>query len=203
MFHNSKCAVYYTPAKFRLDHATQKASAINKDWILPVVTIRNPYTWFQSMCKNEYTAKWEHRKQECPKLRLAPHGDWNNSVSVKFADEREDRHWYSYYNDQADFPFVAVRMEDLVFYPKETTKAVCECAGGNIRTDQPFQFIVDSAKADSPGHDHSTGIFAAWVKYSKRPLPRHGLFEEDYVAAKQALDQNLMESLGYDHPSAN
>lgn len=94
-------------------------------------------------------------------------------------------------------------MEDLVFYPKETTKAVCECAGGKIRTDQPFQFIVDSAKADSPGHDVSTGIFAAWVKYAKRPQPRYGLLEEDYAAAIESLNQALMESLGYHHPSAN
>jgi hypothetical protein len=43
-------------------------------------------------------------------------------------------------------------MEDLVFYHMETTKAICECAGGiKIRMDQPFQFIVDLAKADSPG----------------------------------------------------
>ena len=94
-------------------------------------------------------------------------------------------------------------MEDLVFYPKETTKAVCECAGGEIRTDQPFQFIVDSAKADSPGHDISTGIFAAWVKYSKRPTARYGLLEEDYEAAIQGLNTTLMKSLGYYHPPAN
>ena len=133
-------------------------------------------------------------------------------MTVKFADNREDRHrslahlwndWYSYYVDQADYPFVVVRMEDLVFYPKETTRLVCECAGGKIRTDQEnFQFVVDSAKADSPGHDKSTGIFAAWVKYSTRPEPRFGFSEQDYEAAKEALNGKLMASLGYKHPPA-
>ena len=164
------------------------------------------------MCKNGYTAKWRHKIKDCPKLEIAPNGEWNNPVTVKYADGREDNHkslahlwndWYSYYVDSADYPFVVVRMEDLVFYPKETTKAVCECAGGKIVTDQAFQFIVDSAKADSPGHDHSTGIYAAWVKYSKRPLPRSGLSEDDYTAATAALNEELMKSLGYHHPPSS
>lgn len=132
---------------------------------------------------------------------------------MTYADNREDEHrslahlwndWYSYYVSEADFPFVVVRMEDLVFYPKETTRLICECAGGKIRTDQErFQFIVDSAKADSPGHDKSTGIFAAWVKYSKRPEPRFGFSRLDYDAAREVLDEKLMDSLGYSHPPAD
>ncbi len=133
-------------------------------------------------------------------------------MTVTYAENRDDQHrslahlwndWYSYYINEADYPFVVVRMEDLVFYPKETTRLICECAGGEIRTDQDrFQFVVDSAKADSPGHDKSTGIFAAWVKYSRRPEPRFGFSEQDYEAAREALDEKLMDSLGYKHPPA-
>lgn len=217
----------HTPVKFRLEHATQKASAINKEWILPVVTVRHPYSWFRSMCKNSYSAKWSHKKKgtDCPNIRAHSKddiqynreqghndvqiGDWN-PVTVKYADEREDHHeniatlwndWYGYYLEQ-DIPYVMIRMEDMVFYPKETTKAVCECAGGEIRKDtDAFTFIVDSAKADSPGHDKSTGIFAAWVKYSKRPEPMFGFSQQDYEDAKSILNQDLMTSLGYHHPA--
>lgn len=28
--------------------------------ILPIVIVRDPYTWFQSMCKNRYSAHWYH-----------------------------------------------------------------------------------------------------------------------------------------------
>ncbi|KAL3909534.1 MAG: hypothetical protein SGILL_008049, partial [Bacillariaceae sp.] len=212
----------HTPAKFRLEHATTKASAIKKEYILPVVTTRHPYTWFKSMCKNGYTAKWDHHKTgkdgmtlKCPNLKVGGGSDnkvWN-PVTVTFAEKREDHHlslahlwndWYSYYVDQADYPFVVVRMEDLVFYPKETTQIICECAGGRIQTDRDsFGFIVDSAKADSPGHDKSTGIFAAWVKYSKQPGPKYGLSGSDYASAKEALNGKLMERLGYEHPPAN
>eukprot|EP00529_Nitzschia_sp_RCC80_P031396 CAMPEP_0113497462 /NCGR_PEP_ID=MMETSP0014_2-20120614/30646_1 /TAXON_ID=2857 /ORGANISM="Nitzschia sp." /LENGTH=361 /DNA_ID=CAMNT_0000391409 /DNA_START=444 /DNA_END=1526 /DNA_ORIENTATION=+ /assembly_acc=CAM_ASM_000159 len=141
----------HTPVKFRLEHATQKASAINKEWILPVVTVRHPYTWFKSMCKNSYSAKWSHRGKKggtdgCPNIRSNTKDDirYNrdqgrddvqigdyNPVVVKYADERTDNHeniaalwndWYGYYLKE-DIPYVMIRMEDMVFYPKETTKA--------------------------------------------------------------------------------
>jgi hypothetical protein len=193
-----------------LEHSTKKANAIAKEYILPVVTIRNPYTWFLSMCKNGYTAQWEHGQKppDCPMLRMTPESESWNPVDVTFADNRQDHHlslahlwndWYSYYVDQADYPFVVVRMEDLVFYPKEITKAICECAGGEI-IDQPFQFIVNSAKADSPGHDTSTGIYAAWIKYAKRPEANGGFSKEDYQGAQEALNYTLMQAMGYHHP---
>jgi hypothetical protein len=151
--------------------------------------------------------------RDCPNLKVGgPASRVWNPVTVTFAQNREDHHlslahlwndWYSYYLDQATYPFVVVRMEDMVFYPKETTKIICECAGGKIETDQDnFQFIVESAKADSPGHDKSTGIFAAWVKYSKPPPPKYGFSDLDYMTAKEALNSKLMESLGYQHPPA-
>lgn len=226
----------HTPVKFRNEHSTKQATAINKDYILPVVTIRHPYSWFGSMCKNGYTAKWEHRKikyhpdssspvhhNDCPKL--TQHGPSSSSqnppwnpVTVTYAEQRTDHHlslahlwndWYAYYLKGGikgiggdDIPFVVVRMEDLVFFSKETTTLVCECAGGKIRNDQPFQHITDSAKKDSPGHDKSTGLFEAWSVNAKPNLKeRYGFEEHDYDAARVALDEGLMERLGYHHPS--
>jgi hypothetical protein len=186
--------------------------AINSEWILPIITVRHPYTWFKSMCKNPYTAKWRHRKNDpsdCPAIK-GPLGDWNG-VSVHYGGG-DDNHksiahlwndWYSFYIKEASYPWLAIRMEDLVFYPKETIRAVCECAGGEIRKDQDFKFIVESAKADSPGHDPSTGIYAAWIKYSKRPEPMFGFSETQYEAAIEALDSDLMSAFGYHHPRPN
>ena len=92
-------------------------------------------------------------------------------------------------------------MEDLVFYPKETIYQVCECAGGKIRDDQPFELIKDSAKGDSRGHDASTGIYEAWIKYSKPNTKEHyGFSEDDYTNSRKALNGTLMEFLGYKHP---
>lgn len=217
----------HTPVKFRKLHSTKKAADIRKEYILPVVTIRHPYSWFGSMCKNGYTAKWDHRRtpkkgdgkpKNCPSLKYgdSPKTAWN-PVTVTYAEKREDHHlslahlwndWYAYYLDLGkrgggdDFPFLVIRMEDIVFHPKETIYQVCECAGGKIRDDQAFQLITDSAKGDSPGHDASTGTYEAWVKYSlPNTKERYAFSEADYNHAIRALNQTLMESLGYKHPS--
>mmetsp|Transcript_27743 Transcript_27743/g.67534 ORF Transcript_27743/g.67534 Transcript_27743/m.67534 type:complete len:404 (-) Transcript_27743:769-1980(-) len=203
----------HTPAKFRNQHSTLKAQKIKKEYILPVVTMRNPYTWFKSMCHNGYAARWKHRKSEmgCPNLKDPQEGGSWNPVKVLYGEGREDDHlslahmwndWYGYYLKEADYPFVALRMEDLVFYPKETIRQVCECAGGKIRTDQSFKFIVESAKADSPGHDKTTGIYEAWIKYSKPAPAMGGLSAEDFLHSKEALNRTLMNLMGYRHPPA-
>jgi hypothetical protein len=36
--------------------------------ILPVVAVRDPYSWMQSMCRHGYTANWLHTNKHCPNL---------------------------------------------------------------------------------------------------------------------------------------
>jgi hypothetical protein len=89
---------------------------------------------------------------------------------------------------------------DLIFHPQPTVTAVCECAGGRIRTDRPFVFTIESAKADSPGHDTSTGLVEAWVKYGQDLPAAAGFREIDYESSREALDQHLMDLFHYQHP---
>lgn len=45
----------HQPPKFRLDHGVyhdKKAEDMPNENILPIVTIRDPYAWLQSMCRN-------------------------------------------------------------------------------------------------------------------------------------------------------
>jgi hypothetical protein len=108
--------------------------------------------------------------------------------------------WYKMYIDDATYPRLIVRLEDLMFHAEETTTIICTCVGGQIRTDRNFTYVLDSAKADSPGHDASTGFVQAWIKYSQ-PIPPRGSFRpDDYEAAIEALNPQYMELFHYDHP---
>jgi hypothetical protein len=198
-----------TDPRLRDKHSTQHAREINKDYVLPVVTIRNPWTWMQSMCKNNYAARWLHRSQ-CPNLRIIDSSGeehWNN-LTVLYGAGPESytslvhlwNDWYKSYTIDAQYPIIMIRMEDLIFHTKETVTAVCECAGGKLRTDRPFRFIQESAKKDSPGHDTTTGYIEAWIKYSKLLQPEAGFAHNDYEAALEGLDQELMDSFHYQHP---
>ena len=173
------------------------------------------------MCKNPYTAKWPHY-HICPHLLLSDNNnnssnnnqsnDWNQ-VTVKYGAGSETYQslvhvwldWYKQYMVDADYPLLVVRMEDLVFYTQETITQICECAGGVVADPDQFEYVIESAKKDSPGHDTSTGLVTAWIKYSQPLQPQAGFVPEDYQAALHALNQDpyhLMNKLGYDHPPA-
>lgn len=38
------------------------------DQVLPVVIVKDPYTWFPSMCRHNYAARWPRHKDHCPNL---------------------------------------------------------------------------------------------------------------------------------------
>jgi hypothetical protein len=174
----------------------------------------------QSMCKNPYSARWPHHRQ-CPNLKQQQQqqqqhdnqdeDDWNR-VTVKYGAATETytslahlwNEWYSEYDAHSgedpaqNYPWIMVRMEDVVFHTVETVTAVCQCAGGEVT--EPFEYTVESAKKDSPGHDTSTGIVKAWTRYGQPLPPRAGFTGDDYEAALEAIDQNWMDRLHYHHP---
>lgn len=48
----------HQPPRFRLKNVLNKN--INNEFILPIVVVRDPWTWMQSMCKTRYSAHWFH-----------------------------------------------------------------------------------------------------------------------------------------------
>lgn len=199
----------HTAANYRDQHTTNKAGDISKECTLPVVTIRNPYDWMKSMCKNRYTAKWPHGNK-CPHLVSNPQTMQGTNLSVKYGDYEDWfdslahlwNGWYHQYWKEADYPFLMVRFEDLIFHAKNVTTQICHCAGGEIRTDRPFFHIVKSAK-DGPGHgkkEERTDMVKAWKRFGN-PMPARADFSKvDYKAARKFLDKELMKVFGYKHP---
>eukprot|EP00521_Asterionellopsis_glacialis_P007694 CAMPEP_0195287108 /NCGR_PEP_ID=MMETSP0707-20130614/4312_1 /TAXON_ID=33640 /ORGANISM="Asterionellopsis glacialis, Strain CCMP134" /LENGTH=450 /DNA_ID=CAMNT_0040346835 /DNA_START=234 /DNA_END=1582 /DNA_ORIENTATION=+ len=207
----------HTPAHYKWDHATKQAQAINKTNILPVVTIRHPYDWMTSMCHHNYEARWNHNDQgQCPHLAdLDPMTHQPQLVPVNVNIRERVVHkslahlwndWYHEYYDppaqESPYPFLMVRFEDIIFHTKQTTQQICECAGGILRPNEPFQYIVESAK-DGPGHgkvSERTGMVKAWMKYGTPPSPQHGFNNLDYHMAQQHLSSQLMNEFQYSHP---
>jgi hypothetical protein len=115
----------HTPAHYKTLHAATHATGVNKDDVLPIVTIRHPYWWMHSMCKNPYTTRWHvKRRDACPDLRLEPPDNtlekdddlpWNN-VTVKYGAGSEHyqslvhlfNDWYHEYTERADYPWVSL-----------------------------------------------------------------------------------------------
>lgn len=218
----------HQPPRVRLEH--KLIESINNTDILPVVSIRDPYSWMQSMCRHSYAGTWDHSDEHCPNLVLNQ-ADFdlfgknyyrrnfraNLHRSSEIAPVYVDYNkmyvyhdslvgmWNDWYNEyvQADFPRVLVRMEDLVFHTRNVTQAVCECAGGMLREGE-FQYVQGSAK---PGHNfanqYKTTMLDAMIRYgsAQSNLERiKGMTKDDIAYARSTLSPDLMEAFGYRHP---
>ena len=152
---------------FRQGHKTKKDGNVDTNNILAAVTVRDPLTWLGSMCRHTYTAHFPHTSKHCPdfsfsdlKTSVKYNGFWRHHDSIVHM-------WNSYYTEykEAEFPRLIVRYEDLIFHPELTTKTVCECAGGSMRKDGRFKYIVDSAKKGPNAHGKvRTGYAESLVK---------------------------------------
>jgi len=201
----------HTPANFKNNHTAPKNEEIIKDHCLPIVTVRNPFDWMVSMCNIPYTARWPHHRI-CPHLvemssngKKVPVG-----VKVKLAEQWLNfdsladlwNEFYAQYYRDFEYPYLIVRFEDLTFRQYETTKTICECAGGVVKPQNMFKYIIKSAK-QGPGHgkvSERTGMVEAWIKYGQPKQVKGGFSDEDYDAAIELLSHEFMESMGYKYP---
>lgn len=55
-------------AAVRGNHTAPDMEAIDIGHVLPVVMIRDPYSWLQSMCAHPYAATWPYGPHHCPNL---------------------------------------------------------------------------------------------------------------------------------------
>jgi len=203
---------------------------------LPVVSIRDPYTWLQSMCRQPYAASYSFGKSSCPNIVPYPsdieaHPRFKNAkhipVFVKydkgFTIKYESmahlwNEWYTEYiefenanTDQhhagvtniamktPDFPFIVVRMEDLIFNADAVIPQMCECVGGTLKGDHVKQYanIANMNHGIDKSGGRKTGLLRSVVNYGNITKRRDGYPKFQLVAAKDTLDSRLMSELGY------
>jgi hypothetical protein len=167
-------------ASWKWTNTANHESKTDKTTVLPVVLVRDPYSWMKSMCRNHYGARWHYTKEHCPNLvpnqhdlQLFPYqgsnipvrldygggggGDDSSSsaaAAVNITSYDSLAHLWSEWNRQywqVDYPRIMVRYEDVLFYPRELITRICTCAGGVTAPPHEFTYFVNSAKW-GPGH---------------------------------------------------
>jgi len=202
--------------EFRKNHKTKPGDKdIEAHNVMPIVTIRDPYVWMQSMCRHQYGAYWPSETGHCPNLipdsrdtKEEPWLKYKESVPIdvqysEFNRQHESlvhfwNEWYSEYL-QAPFPRVIVRFEDLIFHAKSVITTVCQCAGGTM---QPkFSYITNSAKKGTPGAHGSrqdrTSFVDAIIRYGKDTSRLDGFTTDDIEFARSHLNLHLMDLFAY------
>ena len=58
-------------ASVKHTHTANNMEEYNKNDVLPIVIIRDPYAWLQSMCASPYATHWRHGHHHCPNFQAA------------------------------------------------------------------------------------------------------------------------------------
>ena len=183
----------HIPFSYRLNHTAWKFQDYNLDPTnaLPVLSVKDPYTWMQSMCKQPYAAQYDHSKSTCPnivpyesdikahprfaKMKYIPvhvKYDQTNGLVKKYQSMAHLwNEWNSEYikihehnntmKSPTDFPFIVVRLEDLTFHGETVIPQICECAGGTLKGE-----IKQIAKIANQNHavDMSSGKMSGLLR---------------------------------------
>ena len=211
-------------ASLRLKHEAEIGSKdVNQSHVLPIVMVKDPYHWMQSMCRHSYQANWYHTNDHCPnlipnKFDFGHRGIRPNSgpinVNVRYTEDRSKishhkdglvglwNDWYTEYYDRNgdDFPRLIIRYEDLLFHQKEVMKSVCDCAGGELKNQHRMHIRDTSAKGNSGVHTGSSGLLSAITRYGCAVHRLDGMTIEDKKFAEETLKPEFMEMFGYSYP---
>jgi len=201
----------HNPVSWRFHNVAHAAGkGVAQGDVLPVVTIKDPYSWFGSMCRHSYAANWPHQKK-CPSLvngggnavpvKVRFSGNANGTVAYEsLADV-----WNTWYNNYKNvkFPRLIVRFEDLLYRPEEVIRASCRCAGGDFLPDKKgktFQYVTSSAKGATGAHSGASGLESALIMYSNSTKRTLGFDKADMTHARNKLDHDLMKYFHYTEP---
>ena len=189
-------------------HAKRGAAfhKMDQEDIMVAAMVRHPHDWINSMCRHGYTARWRHTKLNCPNLyrgnTVRAHFGAGDTHHATIAHMWND--WNgAYYN--ATYPRLLVRFEDVILFPKQLTRKICACVGGQLyppkERDGIFHYVIDSAKV-GPGHGpgrHRNGLVDSFSKYGQ-PRDFSLLSEKDLDFMNKTFDQKLMNSLHWEGP---
>jgi hypothetical protein len=115
--------------------------------------------------------------------------------------------WLEWYEDYfaADWPRLMVRLEDLVFYPHETLRQICECyEGATYIGDDNLSMTLESVKGGSDNihgkAEDRTGLVDAMIKHVLQNRTK-GMTKEDYAfATKLMLESKIPRTFAYQIP---
>eukprot|EP00533_Pseudo-nitzschia_delicatissima_P002370 CAMPEP_0116079666 /NCGR_PEP_ID=MMETSP0327-20121206/1265_1 /TAXON_ID=44447 /ORGANISM="Pseudo-nitzschia delicatissima, Strain B596" /LENGTH=496 /DNA_ID=CAMNT_0003570309 /DNA_START=97 /DNA_END=1587 /DNA_ORIENTATION=+ len=204
-------------ADFRHNYTIHPPYAIDHDAVLPIVLVRDPFYWMQSMCKEGYGVRWDHdSSKHCPNLipnefdqRRFPKLASKDKVQVWMGANPKKgptwpslihywNAWYESYFKNNDIPRLVIRFEDTLFYPKQVMEQVCHCGGGTLAVNHDYS--LDEAKPEHK-HDHKNNFVTAMIEYGTNSTRLRNMTKEDIGVAIQHLNPTLMQAFGYSYPS--
>jgi hypothetical protein len=203
-------------ASLKHNHTAKHSEAYTKNHVLPIVVIRDPLTWMQSMCATPYMVQplfrasggGDDARLSCPHLTTDTATTTTHTVSMPTMTERTWstllhlwNDWYREYLHEYKEPFLMVRFEDLLFRPRTVLNVVRQCAGAVWAEEDAFTYIVDQSKWEHARfYGPQSTMLSAMIKHGNAARRVKGMTEVDVQIARNVLDKELMQIFGYQYP---
>jgi hypothetical protein len=196
--------------RLRNNHTAPNHEQYAKQNVLPIVTIRDPLSWMQSICRQPYLVRWPHSTKHCPNLVPDDSELGGDSIPVSIPSMTGSKEWPSlayvwndYYRDylQTDTPRLMVRFEDLLFRPKAVLEIVKECAGAAWQDETAFYYVVDGSKWEHVRFNGpQSNLISAMIKHGNPTRRTRNMTEADLQYAGSVLDEELLRLFHYQRP---
>jgi hypothetical protein len=173
-------------SRLRYNHTIPRHEHFNKDHVLPIVIIRDPLSWAQSMCQHPYDVKWSSShttitaKQHCPNF-VTTHNEDNGKQQQQLQQQQPQgvpvqipvmtgrnvtwpsllHLWQDWYRDYltSSKPFLMIRHEDLLFHPEQVIAAIQECSGAARRVVHGSSGGGGSTSSSSSNNSSNNQVF--------------------------------------------
>ena len=175
----------------------------NHNTVMAVATIREPYSWMQSMCESPYTMEWNKSKTHCPNLvennaSTPIRVTWKQYVRTWPSMAELWSSWYREYYDHPDMPRLLIRFEDLLFHTEAVLDQIRECVGAEWQHDS-FQYQTAPAKTHPyfARYKPPSSLISAMIKYGWNNRPRRvgTMTDTDLAYAHRTIDAELAEQI--------
>ena len=189
----------HNPVQWRGQHfAPSSPRSQNVSYVLPVMIVKDPLTWFKSMCRNAYAARFVH-PPGCPSPLEATHGPVAWQPDRKYFYDSLAHLWSIWNRAYADLdprvPRLVVRYEDLLFDAEATVGQICACAGSSLKPNG-FAQTAGAAKGGT-GHGATNDREHALQMYGSAEKRIAGYEESDVAFMRAHLDPALVDFFHY------
>lgn len=197
----------------RLKYTMPGMEKYNHSNVLPIVVVRDPFFWMQSMCRHPYSVSWtKDIAERCPNLvpsstdqsRFLDLGGKEATFAVKVTYAKGNVvHWKSlvdfwsgWYRSYfvADFPRLMIRFEDLLLHGESVIGAIASCVGGDIKSTYYVR------KESSKEHGSQANFLEVLLKTGNSTVRRQRLSKQDLEYSREALDSDLLNVFQYRIP---
>jgi hypothetical protein len=182
------------------------SAAVTANAVLPIVTIRDPWSWMQTMCAQPYLVQYvddergKHKNTACPNLHRAVHmpkmisgRTWPSLLHL----------WNDWYREYfySELPFLMVRFEDLIWQPQEVVRAIQHCSGATAAAPN-FVYVVDQSKWEHVRqYGPQSNRITAMMKHGNPRRRIRNWSARDVEMSKAIVDDELLGLFGYVAPT--